>query len=98
MDFFTVSNSSYTAHTFHEVISQPLILTNGLCQRNPIYFNQTFTDPVFRNGTVTLYSPGGAFAGVYSGVQGYSASGEMVGYNAEPCSSAAANTDPKALA
>lgn len=98
MDFFTVLNSSYTAHTFHEAISQSLILTNGQCQRNPIYFNQTFTNPVFRNGTVTLYSPGGAFAGVYSGVQGYSASGEMVGYNAEPCSSAAANTDPKALA
>lgn len=97
-DFFTVSDSSYTAHTFHEFISQPLILTNGLCQRNPIYFNQTFTDPVFRNGSVTLYSPGGAFAGVYDGVQGYSASGETVGYNAETCSSAAANTDPMALA
>ena len=97
-DFFTVSKSSYTAHTFHEVISQPLILTNGDCQRNPVYFNQTFTDPVFRNGTVTLYSPGGAFAGVYDHVQGYSASGELVGYNPETCSSAATNTDPKALA
>ena len=97
-DFFTVSNSSYTAHTFHEVISQPLILTNGLCQRNLIYFNQTFTDPIFRNGTVTLYSPGGAFAGVYDGVQGYSASGEVLGYNPETCSSAAENTDPMALA
>ena len=97
-DFYTVSKSSYTAHTFHEFISQPLILTNGLCQRNSIYFNQTFTDPVFRNGTVTLYSPGGAFAGVYDDVQGYSASGEVVGYNTEICSSAAANTDPNALA
>lgn len=97
-DFFAVFSSSYTAHAFHEVISQPLILTNGLCQRNPIYFNQTFSDPVFRNGTVTLYSPGAAFAGVYDGVQGYSASGESVGYNPETCSSAAANTDPKALA
>lgn len=97
-DFFTVSNSSYTTHTFHELISQPLILTNGECQRNPIYFNQTFTDPIFRNGTVTLYAPGGAFAGVYDGVQGYSASGVMVGYNPETCTSAAANTDPQALA
>ena len=97
-DFFTVSTSRYTAHTFHQVISQPLILTNGLCQRNPVYFNQTFTDPVFRNGTVTLYSPGGAFADVYDSVQGYSASGESVGYNAESCSVAAAKTDPKALA
>lgn len=97
-DFFTVPESTFTTHTFHEFISQPLILTNGDCQRNPIYFNQTFSDPVFRNGTVTLYSPGGAFQGVYDSVQGYSASGEMVGYNAESCSSAAANTDPNALA
>ena len=99
-DFFTISesDSDFTPHTFHEFISQPLILTNGLCQRNPIYFNQTFTDAVFRNGSITLYEPGGAFQGVYDGVQGYSASGEMVGYNAETCSSAAANTDPNALA
>ena len=97
-DFFTASMSSYTAHTFHEFISQPLILTSGLCQRNPIYFNQTFSDPIFRNGTVTLYEPGGAFEGVYDGVQGYSASGELVGYNAEACTTAAASTDPKALA
>lgn len=96
-DFFTTSESTYTAHTFHDFISQPLILTNGACQRNPIYFNQTFTDPVFRNGTVTLYAPGGAFAGVYGGAQGYSASGEMVGYNPETCASAAAKTDPMAL-
>lgn len=96
-DFFTISESEsdFTPHTFHEFISQPLILTNGLCQRNPIYFNQTFTDAVFRNGTVTLYED---FPGVYGSVQGYSASGEMVGYNAESCSSAAANTDPNALA
>ncbi len=98
MDFFTVATSSYTAHTFHEVASQPLILTNGLCQRNENFFNQTFTDPVFRNGTVTLYEPGAAFAGVYDGTQGYSASGELVGFNPESCESAAANTDPEALA
>ena len=99
-DFFTISesDSDFTSHTFHEFISQPLILTNGLCQRNPIYFNQTFTDAIFLNGTVTLYEPGGAFQGEYDSVQGYSASGEMVGYNAESCSSAAANTDPNALA
>lgn len=97
-DFFTVPSSSYTAHTFHEVISQPMVLINGLCQRNPIYFNQTFTDPIYRNGTATLYSPGGAFPGVYNNVQGYSASGEVVGYNPESCSTAADKTDPKALA
>ena len=97
-DFFTVPTSSFTAHTFHEVISQPLILTNGECQRNPNYFNQTFTKPIFRNGTVTLYSPGGAFPGVYYDVQGYSAASETVGYNPEECAVAAKKTDPKALA
>ena len=97
-DFFTASESRYTGRTFRNLISQPLILMNTKCQRNPIYFNETFADPVFRNGRVTLYSPGGAFAGVYNDVAGYSASGTQVGYNAESCESAAANTDPEALA
>ena len=97
-DFFTTNTSLYTPHTFHESISQPLILTNGLCQRNPVYFNQTFTDPIYRNGSVILYTPAGAFPGVYPGAAGYSASGIQLGYNAENCTSAAANTDPKALA
>ena len=97
-DFFTTATSIYTAHTFHEFISQPLIVTNGMCLRNEVYFNQTFTKPVFRNGTVILYSPGGAFVGVYSSAQGYSASGENVAYTEQSCSSAAAMTDPKASA
>ena len=74
-NFFMVETSKYTAHTFHDVISQLLILTNELCRRNPVYYNQTFTDPIFRNGTVTLYSPGGSLPGVYTSVAGYSASG-----------------------
>ena len=98
VDFFTTNSSLYTDHTFHDFISLPLILTNDMCQRNPVYFNQTFTDPIYRNGTVILYSPGGAFPGVYPGTAGYSASGVQLGYNAESCASAAANTDPKALA
>lgn len=100
-DFFTASKRSeipYTAHFFHECISQPLILTNGECQRNSVYFNQTFTNAVFRTGTVTLYEPGAAFQGLYSGMAGYSASGQVVGYNAENCTSAAFNQDPAALA
>lgn len=98
-DFFTSQSSPFTTHTFHEVISQPLILNNEMCQRNPIYFNQTFTDPIFREGTVTLYdNDASAFPGVYTGVAGYSASGESVGYNAESCESAAENADPEARA
>ena len=97
-DFFTASSPQYTAKTFHTLTNQPLILTNTMCQRNPIYFNETFTNPIFRTGQVTLYSPGAAFPGVYSNVAGYSASGSQIGYNMESCSSAAANTDPNSLA
>lgn len=97
-DLFTRNKSGYTAHTFHKLISQPLIITSSLCQRNPIYFNHTFTDPIFWNNAVTLYSPSGTFADIYDDVQSYSANGEMVGYNAEACSSAAENTDPKSVA
>ena len=96
--FSTTSESSYTARTFHNLINQPVILTNSLCQRNPIYFTETFSDPVFRKGTVTLYSPGGAFAGIYNDIDGYTASGGMIGYNAESCEDAAANNDPEASA
>ena len=97
-DFFTASSPGYPAKTFHTLTNLPLILTNTMCQRNPIYFNETFTDPIFRTSKVILYSPGGAFAGVYNNVAGYSASGTQIGYNAESCASAAANNDPKALA
>ena len=98
-DFFTSTTPQFPAHTYHEFISQPLILTNTLCQRNPIFFNFTFTDEVFRQGNVTLVQPGaGAFQGEYQGVQGYSASGNQLGYNAESCQSAAAEVDPVAVA
>lgn len=97
-DFFTSTTPKYTSKTFHTFVSLPLILTNSLCQRNPFYFNETFTDEEFREGRVTLYEPGGAFAGVYQGAAGYSASGSQVGYNAESCRNAAARTDPEALA
>jgi len=101
LDFITASTPLYTEHTFHELINQPEILNNGLCQRNTYYFNQTFSDPVLRSGNATLYPPmagaaPAALAGVYSNQGGYSASGEMVGYNAETCDSAAANADPAA--
>ena len=91
-DFFTITakESPFTATTFNEFTNQTLVLTNGDCLRNALFFNQTFSDPVFRNGSVILYSPGGAFAGVYDGVAGLSVSGENVGYNAESCEDAAA--------
>ncbi|KAL8784737.1 MAG: hypothetical protein Q9195_008919 [Heterodermia aff. obscurata] len=102
LDFVTAKSPLYTAHTFHALISQPEILNNGECQRNTYYFNQTFSAPALRSGNATVYGPlaGAApsqLAGVYTKAGGYSASGVVVGYNAEACDVAAANTDPKAL-
>lgn len=101
--FSSTQTPLYTAKTFHTLINQPQILNNGLlCQRNPYYFNETFAEPRLRTGNVTVYGPpAGALpsklAGRYVGQGGYSASGQMVGYNQESCASAAAKTDPKAL-
>ena len=100
-DFITAKSPLYTAHTFHALINQPQILTNLMCQRNPYYFNETFAAPVLRSGNVTLFGPTAgsvpsALAGMYTTQGGYSASGEIVGYNPEDCAAAAKNSDPKA--
>ncbi|KAL8706614.1 MAG: hypothetical protein Q9201_000361 [Fulgogasparrea decipioides] len=102
LDFVSARTPLYTDHTFHAFINQPQILTNLLCQRNLYYFNETFAAPVQRVGNVTLFGPTSgsvpkALAGRYVRQGGYSASGEMVGYNAESCESAAARSDPKAF-
>jgi hypothetical protein len=77
----------------------PQTLTTGLCQRNPIYFNETFAQPTMRLAKATLYkeTSGAVLAGVYDNLPGYSANGEEVGFNAEDCKTAAELTDPKAL-
>ncbi|KAL9107666.1 MAG: hypothetical protein Q9227_007473 [Pyrenula ochraceoflavens] len=96
---FTSSDSSpYTPHTFHTVINQPLILNNGLCQRNVYLFNQSFTEPVMRKGNITLYEPPQGefpkgFGGKYDEVGGYSGDAVLVGFNAEGCASAVAESD-----
>ncbi|KAL8688400.1 MAG: hypothetical protein Q9218_005679 [Villophora microphyllina] len=102
LDFVTATSPLYTEHTFHALINQPLILTNTQCQRNNYYFNETFTEPTMRSGNVTLFGPTAgsapaALAGKYIKQGGYSASAELVAYNAEDCAVAAKNTDPKAL-
>ncbi|MCJ1355447.1 MAG: hypothetical protein MMC33_005439 [Icmadophila ericetorum] len=93
-------NTVYTAHTFHALINQALVLNNGMCQCNTYFFNQTFTDPLFRVGTVTIGAPPvgtTGLAGVYSDVPGYSASSVLVGFNAQDCADAAAAVDKSAL-
>ncbi|KAL8806413.1 MAG: hypothetical protein Q9182_001328 [Xanthomendoza sp. 2 TL-2023] len=100
--FSTASTPLYTPRTFHALINQPQILNNGLCQRNPYYFNETFTKETLRSGTVTLYGPTAGdlpqkLAGRFFNQGGYSASASSLGYNPEECTSAAAKVDPKAL-
>ncbi|KAL9024319.1 MAG: hypothetical protein Q9196_006601 [Gyalolechia fulgens] len=102
MTFATAISPLYDAKTFHVIINQPVILTNLLCQRNTYYFNETFAEPSLRSGNVTLFGPlagnaPSALAGKYNQQGGYSASGEIVGYNPETCAAAAANVDPKSL-
>ena len=100
MDFTITTTPAYTSHTFHTLINQVQTLTNGMCQRNPYYFNETFSRPTFTNGKVILYQPAGpaVLAGTYTGLTGYSANAETIGYNAQDCKTAAAMVDPAALA
>ncbi|KAL9601635.1 MAG: hypothetical protein Q9219_002355 [cf. Caloplaca sp. 3 TL-2023] len=100
-DFVSAKTPLYTDHTFHALINQPIILTNTKCQRNPYYFNETSAAPVMRSGNVTVYAPPAGdvpskLSGRYFKQGGYSASGQMLGYNAESCADAAKNADPKA--
>ncbi|KAL8849062.1 MAG: hypothetical protein Q9221_005961 [Calogaya cf. arnoldii] len=101
--FYFTRTPLYTEKTFKTLINQPQILNNQLlCQRNIYYFNETFAEPRLGVGNVTVYAPpAGALpaklAGRYVGQGGYSASGQMVGYNQEGCRSAAEKVDPSAL-
>jgi hypothetical protein len=92
LDFSTATNPYYTAHTFHSVLNQPMILNTGECSRLELLLNKTFSDPVLRSGKVTLYSPPlpAGFQGLYqgAGVGGYSAQGESIGFNPEACATA----------
>lgn len=95
--FSTTNTPNYTAHTFHSILNQPIILDDGLCLRNAYYFNESFADPIFRTGQVTLYMPS-QVEGVYEGLGGYSATAEILGNNPQTCEAAAASVDPVASA
>lgn len=85
----------YTAHTFHSMLNQPIILDNGLCLRNNFYFNESFAGPVFRSGQVRVYTPA-KIAGVYLQAGGYSVTAENVGHSPQRCARAAQKNDPVA--
>lgn len=93
--------SPYTDRTFHALLNIPQLLNNGKCQRNTVYFNESFADPKMAMGSVTLYyqllapTPPAGVQGQYEGVYCYQANGQSVSALAEDCAVAAANMDPK---
>ena len=102
LKFIPTSSPLYTTKTFHSLVNQPSILTNGFCQRNTLYFNQTFTDSRLRSGNVTLYPPlagaaPAALGGIYVNQGGYSAAAVSVGFDVSDCATAARNVDPASL-
>lgn len=96
LNFQTASSPLYTEKTFSSIVNQPIIL-QGLdaefCSYLAYTFNDTFSDPILREGTVTLYSP--SFVkdgpnGPYSNCGGLTAAGEIIGGSPMQCSAAAA--------
>lgn len=92
------SAPNYTAKTFHDVLNQPIILNSGLCQRNNYYFNYSYTEGILRTGLVTLYpdTDGSTIGGGYMNAGGYSATSQIVGYDAQSCADAGVQNDPNA--
>lgn len=101
MLFRLTQASPYTDHTFHSLLNIPQLLNNKKCQRNTIYFNETFADPKMAVGNVTLYhqillTPPAGLKGTYSNVYCYQANGVLVSGVGETCAVAAARMDPAA--
>lgn len=76
------------------MLNQPLVLNPEhsssdelQCSRDTIYFNEPFSHPTFRKGTVTLHDgiDEGGFAGTYDNVEGFSATGQQIGYPSQSC-------------
>lgn len=101
IQFKLTNDSPYTAHTFHSLINIPQLLNTGKCQRNTVYFNESFAEPKMAVAEVTLYhqilaTPPAGLEGVYQGVYCYTANGQVVSSVGESCPVAAANMDPTA--
>lgn len=111
MAFKTSSNSRYGARTFKTLISQPILLPSGMCQRNQYYFTNATANPVLRNGQVTfgpaadgvgvtmgkLMQASQGRTGIYADVDGFGACAQSVGFNPESCEDAVANFDEASL-
>ena len=95
------SESPYPAQTFHRFLNSPQLLNTGLCQRATQYFNESFADPKFGKGDITLYSqlllptPPRSIAKQYRDVYCYQANSQVVAtFVGEACPVAEANFDP----
>ncbi|SMQ55227.1 unnamed protein product [Zymoseptoria tritici ST99CH_3D7] len=109
--FKTADSSRIGARTIKKLISTPILLPSGLCQRNTYYFNNATALPVLRNGQVTMGPAAdgvgvvtGKFmqaspdkSGIYKDVDGFSACAQNVGNNPEDCDTAARTVDPASL-
>ncbi|KAL4805370.1 hypothetical protein BDV18DRAFT_18466 [Aspergillus unguis] len=102
MLYTLTDESPYTERSFHALVNGPQLLNSGRCQRNTLYFNETFAQPKMAVGNVTLYhqilaTPPASIEGVYSDVYCYQVNAEQVGEMSESCVSAAENLDPEVL-
>ena len=93
--------SPYTAHTFHSLLNIPQLLNNKKCQRNTLYFNETFAYPKMVVGNLTLYhqillTPPASLEGKHTDVYCYQANAVGVSSVGESCKEAAARMDPAA--
>lgn len=93
--FKNTSVPLYSLGFLSDVINQPLILKGvmtGKCQQNSYFFNETTAQVQFRSGDVTLF-PGasgigltkGSLQGEYTGMHGFSACAQNVGFTARDC-------------
>lgn len=101
LTYSLTSTTPYTSHSFHSLLNNPQLLDTGLCQRQSLYFNETFADPKWAIGSATLYNqllfdtPPKEIAGTYKNVYCYQANAELVtSYIGESCPVAAARSDP----
>lgn len=101
LSYQLTSDSPYPEQTFRRLLNGPQLLNTGLCQRNTLYFNDTFADPKMAKGKLTLYNqlllatPPREIAGQYEDIYCYQVNAQSVStFVGEACPVAEANYDP----
>lgn len=93
--FKNTSDPQYSLDFWKGVVNQPVILKGamtGQCQQNSFFFNESTAGVQFRSGDVTLGPAAsgvdlteGILQGKYTGVHGFSACAQNVGFTAQKC-------------